>query len=392
MHAFICATIFTGEVLRRGAAVLVEKGIVIAVTKVADIPERAMRCDLGDALLAPGFIDIQVNGGGGALFNDMPSVENLSRIAAAHRRFGTTGFLPTLISCSRSKRRAAREAVATALNGVVPGVLGLHLEGPHLNPARRGVHDIRWLAAPDLEDETLMAPLADGCLLVTLAPEIMSLELIERLARAGVFIAAGHTAADYDRTRAALAAGMTGFTHLFNAMAPFSHREPGVIGAALDDAESWCGIIADGHHLHDAAIRLAWRAKRAGKLVLVTDAMPPVGAGSDFGAFRLGDEVVTVVDGRCITAEGRLAGSALDMATAVRNCVERIGIPLEEALRMAGAYPAAALGLSHRYGRIAAGYAADFVVLDERLTVRQTFIAGRASTACHSEETPCIST
>ena len=384
MDAFTNAVVYGADVSgneRKDSAVLVEAGRVIAVVPAAAIPENARRVDLGGALLAPGFIDIQVNGGGGVLFNDAPTVDTLTRISAAHRRFGTTGLLPTLISDSRERRRAARIAVAAALAAGVPGILGLHLEGPHLAPARRGVHDPRWLGPPDDTDIALMAPLAAGRTVVTLAPESVPPNRLSALAAAGVRICAGHSAASYDQTRCALSSGITGFTHLFNAMAPLAGRDPGVAGAALDDRASWCGIIVDRHHLHDAAVRLAWRSKPAGKLFLVTDAMPPVGADGTKQNFRLGDETISVAAGRCVTADGRLAGSALDMATAVRNCVEHIGIPLAEALRMASRYPADYLGLGHCYGRIAPGYIADFVILDARLMVRETFIAGRPQVA-----------
>ncbi len=376
MDAFLCSRLFTGTEMRRDAAALVVDGVVEAVVPAGGIPAGARLVDLGDALLAPGFIDLQVNGGGGALFNDDPGRASLERIAAAHRRFGTTGLLPTLISDSRDKRRAARTAVSEALAAGVPGILGLHLEGPHLNPARRGVHDARWLAPPEAEDIALLAPLPGGSLLVTLAPETLPLELIARLAASGVRVAAGHSAAGYEQTLAALAAGVCGFTHLFNAMPAMTSRDPGIAGAALDDRRSWCGLIVDGHHLHDATVRLAWRAKARGKLVLVTDAMPPVGG--DIESFQLGGETIAVAGGRCLSAEGRLAGSALDMASAVRHCVARIGIPLEEALAMASLNPATALGIADRRGRIAPGYFADFVVLDERLTVRETYLNGRS--------------
>ena len=362
--------------MRREAAALVENGIVCAVVSAEAIPAGARRIDLGEALLAPGFIDLQVNGGGGVLFNDDPSFASLERIAAAHRRCGTTGLLATLISDSREKRRSARAAVSGAVAAGVAGILGLHLEGPHLNPERCGVHDARWIAPPEAEDWALMAPLPGGALLVTLAPEAVPLEEIARLAAAGVRIAAGHSAAGYERTQAALAAGVCGFTHLFNAMPAMTSREPGIVGAALDDRESWCGIIVDGHHLHDATVRLAWRAKRRGALILVSDAMPCVG--TDIESFRLGAETITVSGGRCVSPEGKLAGSALDMGSAVRHCVGRIGIPLEEALAMASTYPAMALGLGDRLGRIAPGHAADFVVLDERLAVRETYLNGRS--------------
>ena len=375
MDAFLCSRLFTGDEMRRDAAALVADGQVRTVVQATAIPAGVRILDLGDALLAPGFIDLQVNGGGGVLFNDDPSPATLARIAAAHRRFGTTGLLPTLISDSPDKRRAARAAVTAARAAGVPGILGLHLEGPHLAPERRGVHDRRWLAPPTAEDLELLAPLADGVLLVTLAPDLVPDETIARLAAAGVVIAAGHSAADYDRTRAALAAGVAGFTHLFNAMPAPTSREPGIVGAALDDRGAWCGLIVDGHHLHPATVRLAWRAKPRGTLILVTDAMPPVGG--DAAPFRLGDQDITVTGGRCLSAEGRLAGSALDMATAVRNCVFEVGIPLEDALAMATANAADALGLGQRRGRIAPGCAADFVVLDHRLAVRATYIAGR---------------
>ncbi|MEI6558292.1 MAG: N-acetylglucosamine-6-phosphate deacetylase [Rhodospirillaceae bacterium] len=381
MDAFLSARLFTGDEMRRDAAALVEGGIVHAVVAAAAIPAGARRIDLGDALLAPGFIDLQVNGGGGTLFNDDPSLAALARIAAAHRRFGTTGLLPTLISASRDRRLAARAAVAEALALGMPGILGLHLEGPHLNPERRGVHEARWFAPPEAEDLALMAPLPGGVTLVTLAPEVVPPETIASLATGGTVLAAGHSAASYETTRAALAAGVSGFTHLFNAMPAMTSREPGIVGAALDDRTSWCGLIADGHHLHDATLRLVWRAKPKGALVLVTDAMPPVGgdaAGAPIESFRLGDELITVSGGSCLSATGRLAGSALDMATAVRRCVTRIGIPLEEALAMASTNPARALGISDRRGRIAAGLRADFVVLDADLRVRETYLNGRS--------------
>ena len=376
MDAFTNAVVHTGDAIRRDATVLVENGIVADVVAASATPESARRWDLAGRILAPGFIDVQVNGGGGVLFNDDPNLSALTKIVAAHRRFGTTGLLVTLISDSRDKRRMARNTVSTALAAsAIPGLWGLHLEGPHLNPVRRGVHDERWLTSPEADDVALMEPLANGHLLVTVAPERVPFGMIERLARAGVRLSAGHSAAGYQETQEALAIGITGFTHLFNAMPPMTSREPGIAGAALDDAESWCGLIVDGHHLHDATVRLAWRAKRRGRLFLVTDAMPPVG--SALSSFILGGQSISVIDGRCVTADGRLAGSALDMATAVRRCVERIGIPLDEALRMASLYPAAFLGLDHRYGRIAPGYAADFVILESALRVRDTVIAGQ---------------
>jgi N-acetylglucosamine-6-phosphate deacetylase len=394
MDALINATLWTGERESRRTAVLVEHGIVQSLVADDALPAHVRIRDLGGGLLAPGLIDLQVNGGGGLLFNDAPTVATLARIAAAHRRRGTTSLLPTLISDSRPARAAAREAVVAAITAGEAGILGLHLEGPHLNPSRAGVHDPRWLTAPDAADCALMAPLPVGRTLVTLAPEMVSDRLITELAGQGVRLLAGHSEAGYDRVLTALAAGVSGFTHLFNAMPAPAGRLPGIVGAALDDRDSWCCLIGDGHHLHDAILRLAWRAKPPGRVLLVSDAMPPVGgfekgspvggfeSGSPVGgggapSFRLGERTIIAADGRCVTADGRLAGSAADLASAVRHCVRQAGIPLEDALCMASTWPAEFLGLGDRLGRIAPGYPADFVQLDEALRVRETFVGGR---------------
>lgn len=384
MDALCNATIHTGDAVHTGLAVLVDAGRIVGLIPNAAVPAGVLRLDLGGGVLAPGFIDLQVNGGGGVLFNDSPDVPTIRRIGAAHRRFGTTGFLPTLITDSRDKRQAAMTAVRTALADGVPGVLGIHLEGPHINPARRGVHESRWIGPPDAADLALMTSLGTGRTLVTLAPETVAPAVIRTLVSHGVRVAAGHSAASYAETGAALAEGITGFTHLFNAMPPLAGREPGIVGAALDDAASWCGVIADGHHVRDAMLRLAWRAKAPRRLFLVTDAMSVVGAENGDGngngnGFMLLGESITVAEGRCLTADGRLAGSALDMAAAVRHCVRRLGIPLAEALRMASTYPAEFLGVADRHGRIAPGYAADLVHLDDDLRVRATWIGGEAA-------------
>jgi len=356
-------------------AVLIDGASIEAVLPVADPRVRMVQHhDLHGAILAPGFIDCQVNGGGGVLFNDAPDVASIKTIARAHRRFGTTGLLPTLISDRPETTRAALQAVAAALTQHVPGVLGLHLEGPFLSSERKGIHDARHFRTPDTQDVELMATLRDGCLLLTVAPEHVDARIIRRLAAAGITVAAGHTAATYAQTRAALDAGLRGFTHLFNAMSPLMSRAPGVVGAALEDPRSWCGIIVDGHHVHAAALRIALAAKPRGKVFLVSDAMPPVGAATN--TFTLNGETITCRDGRCTNAAGVLAGSALDMATAVRNSVAMLGVPLDEALRMASRYPAAFLGCTARYGRIAPGCAADLVLIDDAVNVHTTWIGG----------------
>jgi N-acetylglucosamine-6-phosphate deacetylase len=355
--------------------VLLDGPRIAAVLPASDPRVRdAQQHDLAGATLLPGFIDVQVNGGGGVLFNDAPTVETIRQIGVGHRRYGTTGFLPTLISDDADVMRAALDAVEQALAEGVPGLLGIHLEGPYLAPARKGVHDPKFFRVPGADELALLCAPHRGVRLITLAPDQMPTASIRALAASGVIVCAGHTAADYATTRAALDAGVRGFTHLFNAMTPFGSREPGVVGAALDDAESWCGIIADGHHVHPASLRVAIAAKARGKMVLVTDAMPPVGA--DSPEYKLNGETIIVKDGICQTASGTLAGSALDMAGAVRNAVEMLHLPLDEAARMASTYPADFLGLGASHGRIAAGYQADLVALDADYRVRQSWIAG----------------
>jgi N-acetylglucosamine-6-phosphate deacetylase len=372
------ARVLTAHGWRNDLAVLIDGERIAALLPRDHAAVRAAQVrDLGGALLVPGFIDTQVNGGGGALFNAAPTVETIRIIGAAHRQFGTTGFLPTLISDSVEKMRAALAAVEQAFDEGVPGLLGVHLEGPYLAPERKGVHDPKWFHVPGEAELAMLCAPHRGVRLVTLAPERVPHDAIARLAAAGVLINAGHTAADHATIRAALAAGVHGFTHLFNAMTPFGSREPGVVGAALDDPGSWCGIIVDGHHVHPSSLRSAIAAKPRGKMLLVTDAMPPVGA--DDPSYVLNGETIIVKDGICQTADGVLAGSALDMATAVRNSVDMLGLPLDEAVRMASTYPADFLGLGASHGRIAVGYRADLVVMDADCNVRQSWIAGQSS-------------
>jgi len=375
MIALVNARVLHGEGFQSGLAVLVRDGRIHDLLPDDDARlNRVQKHDLGGEYLVPGFIDCQVNGGGGMLFNDAPYVDTIRRIGAAHSRFGTTGFLPTLISDDRCVMRSAVSAVDAAIAAGVPGVLGIHLEGPYLAPARRGIHDAAKFQIPGADDIELLTSLSRGKVLVTIAPERVPDAIVRKLHASGVLIAAGHTAADYDEMVQALAAGVRGFTHLFNAMSPLHSREPGAVGAALENCDSWCGIIADGQHVHPATLRVALAAKPHGKVFLVTDAMPPVG--SDQTTFTLNGETITCNDGRCVNAQGTLAGSALDMASAVRNTVAQLRVDLAEAARMASTYPAAFLDIAATHGQIAKGYVADFVVLNEAIEVRETWIAG----------------
>lgn len=373
--ALVNGRVLTDNGFQGGFAVLVDGDTITGLALPSDPRVRAAeRHDLGGRTLLPGFIDCQVNGGGGVLFNDAPTVDTIRTIGEAHARFGTTGFLPTLISDDAEVMAKAIDAVNDAVAQGVPGVLGIHLEGPFIAPERKGVHDAAKFRIADADDIAMVARRHGGVTLLTLAPERASPDVLRQLVDNGVIVCAGHTAANYETTRDALAMGVRGFTHLFNAMTPFTSREPGVVGAALEDAASWCGLIVDGHHVHPAALRVAIAAKAPQRMMLVTDAMPPVG--SDNPNFVLKGETITARDGVCQTADGTLAGSALDMAGAVRNTVNMVGVAYDEAARMASTYPAAFLGLGGTHGRIAAGCRADFVVMDDAYAVGETWIGG----------------
>ncbi|SDJ85830.1 N-acetylglucosamine-6-phosphate deacetylase [Microbulbifer yueqingensis] len=324
-------------------------------------------------LLAPGLVDVQVNGGGGALFNNDPTVDSLRKMSAAHSRYGTTGFLPTLITDEIRVMHQAAGAVSTALREGIPGVLGVHFEGPHLSAPKKGTHEERFIRP--LTDTELEIYARDdlGIKVVTIAPENVATGDIHRLVKLGVKVCLGHSNADGATVAAALEAGATGFTHLYNAMSPLHSREPGMVGMALISDDAWCGLIADGHHVSPAAMILALKAKPRGKVMLVTDAMSLVG--SNESSFPLFDRIVTREGDRLTSSTGELAGSQLDMISAVRNISEWCGVGLTEALRMASLYPSQFLGLDG--GRLEPGRAADMILLDSDCSVSRTWISGR---------------
>ena len=369
------ARVFDGAHILEGRAVVIGNGRILAVPQERDLGADVERRRI-EGLLAPGFVDVQVNGGGGVLFNDVRNADGLRTLAAAHRAYGTVGLLPTFITDTRERRAEAMDAMRDALTARVPGVLGIHVEGPFINPERKGVHNPAFMRPMEEEDMAILTSLKEGRTLVTLAPERTGMDAVARLSSAGVLVCAGHTAGDYATIMEACRHGLRGFTHLYNAMPPLAGRDPGPVGAALDSRGTWCGLIVDGHHVSDAALRIAIAAKGPERMMLVTDAMSVTG--TDLAGFELHGRRIYRRDGRLTTEDGTLAGSDLDMAGAVRNTVQRLGLSLPDALRMASLHPAAFLRLDHELGRIAPGYRASLVLLDDDLQVRDTWIDGEA--------------
>lgn len=366
------ARVVLRDEVRDDLCVVIDEGRIAGVSESA--PANAEKVDLGGQLLLPGFIDVQVNGGGGRLFNDDPSVETIAVMAAAHRRFGTTGLLPTLISDELSVAERAIAAVGEAIESGVPGVLGVHIEGPFLSNTRRGIHLASMLQPFDDRFIDLLCAPHRGRTLLTIAPECITPEQVSRLVQAGVIVCAGHSDADYETVRAAIDAGMSGFTHLFNAMSQLTSRAPGMVGAALEDRTTYAGIIVDGHHLHPATFRVGLQAKGTDRLMLVTDAMPTVGAEDQ--EFMLQGRAIRREGDRLLSQEGVLAGSTLTMATAVANAIEQGGINLPAAVRMASSTPAHFLGIADETGAIEVGLRADLVAMRDDCTVAATWIEG----------------
>jgi N-acetylglucosamine-6-phosphate deacetylase len=356
------------EAPRRDMAVAVEGGRIAALCPAAEAPAGAPRF----AVVAPGFIDLQINGGGGVLFNHAPEAATVARIARAARRGGTAHLMPTFITDAGTRYVQAIAAVAAARAAGVPGILGVHLEGPFLSPARPGIHPAHHIRPLVPEDVALLR--AAPCpVLLTLAPEAQPPALVAELAAAGVILFAGHSEASFEEMGAAAARGVRGVTHLFNAMSQLQGRAPGVVGAALTDPRLAAGIIADGHHVHPGNLGLAARAM-GGRLFLVTDAMATLA--SDLAGFDLFGVPVRLEAGRLVSPEGTLAGAHLAMDEAVRGMVARAGLSLGRALAMASGNAARAIGLADELGRIAPGWRASLTCLDEALHARAVMIDG----------------
>jgi N-acetylglucosamine-6-phosphate deacetylase len=372
MQVIFGARLFDGETFCDDRALVVEGRRITAIPPYRDRPLGGDQRDLGGGLLAPGFIDVQVNGGGGALFNADPSPRTIETIANAHRRHGTTGLMPTLITDAPELMPRAIAAIRETRRHA-PNVLGIHLEGPFLDIQRKGAHEPRYIREMTRADVELIAGADCGAVMITLAPNRVAHERISELAERGVLVSLGHAEASYEEARAGLAAGARAFTHLFNAMSPLAGRAPGMVGAALADSESFVGVIADGFHAHPASVAVAFAAKRHDRVMLITDAMPPAAGGPD--RFRMQDRWIITADGRLTLEDGTLAGSSLTMEVAARNAVS-FGVPLADALIMSSRAPAEFLRRGEDLGRLAPGYLASLVHLDDELNVRETWVEG----------------
>ncbi len=374
MYALTNCKIYTGSDVLRDHAVVINNGVIVSVSPVSELAADIETRDLQGANLSPGFIDLQLNGCGGVMFNDEITADTIQIMHQANLKSGCTSFLPTLITSSDENMR---QAVAAARDYHVQyqnQSLGLHLEGPYLNVAKKGIHSVDYIRPSDNNMIDFMCENADVIAKVTLAPEHNNPEHIERLRDAGIVVSIGHTNATYAEARQSFEHGITFATHLFNAMTPMVGREPGVVGAIYDTADVYAGIIADGFHVDYANIRIAHKIKGE-KLVLVTDATAPAGANMDYFIF-VGKKVY-YRDGKCVDENGTLGGSALTMIEAVQNTVEHVGIALDEALRMATLYPAKAIGVDHKLGRIKPGMVANLTVFDRDFTIQANIVNGQ---------------
>ncbi|AXF75231.1 N-acetylglucosamine-6-phosphate deacetylase [Erwinia tracheiphila] len=376
MYALTNGRIYTGHEILDDHAVIIANGLIERICKMNDLSESISTRDVKGALIAPGFIDLQLNGCGGVQFNDSLeaiTAETLHIMQKANEKSGCTSFLPTLITSSDEMMKRAVEVMRAYLAQNSHQALGLHLEGPWLSPRKPGTHNPALIRLPTPEMVDFLCDNADVISKITLAPEQVDSAVIRQLYEAGIVISAGHSHASHDEARRSIAAGVTFATHLYNAMPGISGREPGLIGALFDSPDVWCGIIADGLHVHYANIRNAKRIKRD-RLILVTDATAP--AGADIEQFIFAGKTIYYQDGLCVDENGTLSGSALTMIEAVANSVEYAGIALDETLRMATLYPARAIGVDHKLGSVEAGKIANLTVFTRDYKIIKTIVNG----------------
>src|SRR5579863_3043647 len=367
MLVFCGARLFDGERYLDDHALVVEGDAIAAVVPYADRPRSCEERNLDGGVLAPGFVDWQVNGGGGFLFNESPTVEGIRGIVESHRRFGTTALLPTLITDTPEKLTTALEAAKRAYTQV-PGSLGIHVEGPFIDPLRKGAHPVEWIRPMRDQDAESLIAAKTGVMVVTLAPASVSNEQIAQLARSGVTVSIGHSDASAEEATAAFDAGARAVTHLYNAMSQLGHRAPGLVGAALADPRVVCGFIADGFHVQETAARIAYKVKGAGGMALVSDAMPSSAGGPR--SFELQGRRVTQTGLKLTLDDGTLAGAAITMLDAVRYANSVLGVDLAASLGMATLTPARLLGIDGSHGSLRRGARADLVHLDDNLGVR----------------------
>lgn len=360
--------LFDGTNYRENGVINIENGLITGFDQQTNKDVKAIK-----GLIVPGFVDIQVNGGGGVLFNSQPTVAGLQTMMAAHAKYGTTAMLPTIITDTVEVMSQAADAVAQAIANGQAGIIGIHFEGPHLSVAKKGAHSASQIRAISDDEWQVLARKDIGIVMVTIAPETITSADIKRMKNMGIIICIGHSNASFKQSQTAINAGATGFTHLYNAMSPLQGREPGVTGSAFYHDKTACGLIVDGHHVDYISCQLALKIKPKGKILLVTDAMPPVG--TDDEEFAFFDRSVYLNDGKLTSTTGELAGSVLTMIQAVKNTVTKLNQPLDEAIRMASNYPADFID-AQLHGALVVGKRADFVVLDPEQNVQSTWIAG----------------
>ena len=368
------ARIFSGEEFFEKKALLLEGEAIVEIVDDSKIPKDFETQKLNGGILSPGFIDLQVNGGGGKLFNNSPDKDSLNTIIGAHQHFGTTSIMPTVISDSLNVLQKCTDTISDEINHN-HSLLGIHIEGPFFNVKYRGVHQKQYINTINATYMSLFETLDKFPVMLTLAPECISIKQLKSLKALGFKILAGHTDANYDQLEEAVKYGLDGFTHLFNAMGQISSREPGVVGSALDFDEASASIIVDLHHVHPSLINLSFKQKPKGKLFFVSDSMATINHGDP--SFELYDEVVSEANGRIINSEGKLAGSSITQIDAIKNAYEKCNIPIESAISMATLYPAEYIGVSSYLGQLKQGYRADLAHFNSDFQIQNVWLAGK---------------